>query len=170
MSAHGPSPAAETRRKRGIAARLAWIFGIVVAVFGLLAYVTVGFRVTPLRIGPLAPVPAALADRITVLGLPNGRFWGWYDTQKNVVAKEWADSNERERAVAGGPDAVLPPADYLAISGGGGDGAFGAGLLCGWNDNGALPKFKLVTGVSTGSMIAPFAFLGGPYIEQLRMI
>lgn len=168
MSSRSPTSAAGPRRGR--VARLGWVVGIVLAVFGLVAYATVGFRVAPLRVGPLAPVPAALADQITVLDLPNGRFWGWYDTQKGVVAKEWEQSNERERMAAGGPDVALPPADYLAISGGGGDGAFGAGLLCGWYDTGTLPKFKLVTGVSTGSMIAPFAFLGGPYIEQLRKI
>ena len=169
MSSAGPTPAAGPRRRRVI--RLGWVLGIGLAVFALLAYATVvGYHSGALRVGPLAPVPAALADQIAVLGLPNGRFWGWYDTQKGVVAKEWEDSNERERVVAGGPDVALPPADYLAISGGGGDGAFGAGLLCGWYDAGSLPKFKLVTGVSTGSMIAPFAFLGGPYIEQLRQI
>ena len=57
---------------------------------------------------------------------------------------------------------------FPGVSGGGDDGAFGAGLLCGWHDAGTIPTFKLVTGVSTGSMIAPFAFLGGPYYDRLR--
>src|SRR5262249_29430136 len=61
-----------------------------------------------------------------------------------------------------------PPATCLGVSGGGDDGAFGAGLLCGWADSGKMPKFKLVTGVTTGAMIAPFPFLGGAYTDRLR--
>ena len=48
--------------------------------------------------------------------------------------------------------------DILALSGGGEDGAFGAGLLCGWTQHGDRPQFKLVTGISTGALIAPWAF------------
>jgi len=59
--------------------------------------------------------------------------------------------------------------NYLAISGGGSDGAFGAGLLNGWTKAGTRPHFKIVTGVSTGGLIAPFAFLGPEYDEQLKL-
>jgi hypothetical protein len=58
--------------------------------------------------------------------------------------------------------------NYLAVSGGGSDGAFGAGLLKGWSESGKRPKFKFVTGVSTGALIAPFAFLGSDYDETLK--
>jgi predicted patatin/cPLA2 family phospholipase len=58
--------------------------------------------------------------------------------------------------------------NYLAVSGGGSDGAFGAGLLKGWSETGKRPKFKFVTGVSTGALIAPFAFLGAEYDETLK--
>jgi hypothetical protein len=58
--------------------------------------------------------------------------------------------------------------NYLAISGGGSDGAFGAGLLNGWTKAGGRPQFKVVTGVSTGALIAPFAFLGPKYDETLK--
>jgi hypothetical protein len=111
------------------------------------------------------PPPAALAEQVTVLGIPNGRFWP--GTQAEAMAREAIESVQRERAALGitGP---LPPAYFLAVSGGGDDGAFGAGLLCGWHDAGTIPTFKLVTGVSTGSMIAPFAFLGGAYYDRLR--
>jgi len=71
-------------------------------------------------------------------------------------------ARDRYRDMAG-----LPPAYYLAVSGGGDDGAFGSGLLCGWADAGTMPTFKLVTGVSTGAMMAPFAFLGQPYHDKL---
>jgi predicted acylesterase/phospholipase RssA len=58
----------------------------------------------------------------------------------------------------------------LAVSGGGENGAFGAGLLCGWSDNGTRPVFELVTGVSTGALTAPFAYLGSSYDPQLRAV
>ncbi len=57
---------------------------------------------------------------------------------------------------------------FLALSGGGDDGAFGAGVLCGWTAHGDRPQFKLVTGISTGALIAPFAFLGSSYDDTLR--
>ena len=59
---------------------------------------------------------------------------------------------------------------FLAISGGGDDGAFGAGLLVGWSDRGDRPEFDVVTGVSTGSLSAPFAFLGRAHDPQLRSV
>ena len=49
---------------------------------------------------------------------------------------------------------------FLAISGGGDDGAYGAGLLVGWSARGDRPEFAIVTGVSTGALSAPFVFLG----------
>lgn len=58
----------------------------------------------------------------------------------------------------------------LALSGGGPDGAFGAGLLAGWTERGDRPEFGTVTGVSTGAIIALFAFLGPEYDQQLREI
>jgi hypothetical protein len=114
------------------------------------------------------PTPVELADQVTVLGIPNARFW---PDQADAMVEEAAQALKRERDAAGGSahaDWRPPPAHFLAISGGGDDGPFGAGLLCGWSDAGTIPSFKLVTGVSTGSMIAPFAFLGRPYNERLR--
>lgn len=58
--------------------------------------------------------------------------------------------------------------DFLSISGGGDNGAFAAGLLNGWTVRGDRPTFQLVTGVSTGALIAPFAFLGAQYDGLLR--
>jgi len=170
MSTTGPSTSDTKRRRKATVARVVLALLVVSVATGLLAYGVSGSRYAA-RIGNLAPVPAALADRVTVLGLPNARFWAWYDTQGPVMVTEWESSLQRERASAGlAPNAPLPPASFLAVSGGGGDGAFGAGLICGWYDSGTLPAFKLVTGVSTGSMIAPFVFLGGPYIDELRTI
>jgi predicted acylesterase/phospholipase RssA len=67
-------------------------------------------------------------------------------------------------------DPSINPLDrkLLAVSGGGSNGAFGAGLLVGWSEAGTRPKFDVVTGISTGSLIAPFAFLGPKYDKSLR--
>ena len=56
----------------------------------------------------------------------------------------------------------------LAISGGGANGAYGAGLLYGWSESGQRPEFQLVTGVSAGALLAPFAFLGPAWDEELH--
>ena len=56
----------------------------------------------------------------------------------------------------------------LALSGGGSHGAFGAGFLVGATESGYRPRFKLITGISTGALIAPFAFLGPEYDHQLK--
>jgi predicted acylesterase/phospholipase RssA len=76
---------------------------------------------------------------------------------RSALAKEqaWLASQGK------GPE--LPPAYYLAISGGGDNGAYGAGFLNGWTASGTRPEFKVVTGISTGALIAPFAFLGPKY-------
>src|SRR6202046_5654628 len=60
------------------------------------------------------------------------------------------------------------PLSYLALSGGGADGAYGAGVLNGWTAAGTRPRFAVVSGVSTGALIAPFAFLGAGYDANLR--
>ncbi len=60
------------------------------------------------------------------------------------------------------------PYHILALSGGGLYGAFGAGVLLGWTESGTRPQFDVVTGISTGSLIATFAFLGPEYDHVLR--
>ncbi len=60
------------------------------------------------------------------------------------------------------------PRTYLALSGGGADGAYGAGVLNGWTEARTRPSFSMVSGVSTGALIAPFAFLGSDYDATLR--
>lgn len=63
-----------------------------------------------------------------------------------------------------GPDGVL---DFIALSGGGSNGAFTAGLMKGWSETGERPDFEVVTGVSTGALAAPFVFLGSDYDDEL---
>ncbi len=50
------------------------------------------------------------------------------------------------------------------------NGAFGAGLMCGWSTRGDRPEFRLVTGVSTGALSAPFVFLGSDYDHKLKQV
>jgi predicted patatin/cPLA2 family phospholipase len=66
------------------------------------------------------------------------------------------------------PAAVTKELTVLAISGGGSDGAFGAGVLKGWTESGTRPKFNIVTGVSTGALIATFAFLGSGWDREIE--
>lgn len=114
-------------------------------------------------------VPRGRIDQARVLGVPNERF--------NILNPEGLAAMEREFEAAGRrarrEDGLrrgrpLPPVRLLAVSGGGENGAFGAGLLCGWTDAGTRPVFDLVTGVSTGALTAPFAFLGSAYDRPLR--
>ena len=115
----------------------------------------------------LPPVPSADMARALPLGLANARFFPLVERAPFIA--EWQQSLQRQRQVLGlAPDAPLPAARFLAVSGGGDNGAFGAGLLVGWTEAGDRPEFQVVTGVSTGALIAPFAFLGPTYDKQLR--
>jgi predicted acylesterase/phospholipase RssA len=78
-------------------------------------------------------------------------------------ARAWGDSDADFRR-------LLPQANgpWLALSGGGADGAFGAGVIIGWTASGKRPEFGLVSGVSIGALIAPYAFLGPSYDAPLR--
>jgi hypothetical protein len=117
---------------------------------------------------PGVRTPAAYRPYTTVLGLPNGRFF--VDDPKPMQAEQ-ALSIEREARALGIPrGGALPAISMLSLSGGGDDGAFGSGLLVGWTAHGDRPQFKLVTGVSTGALIAPFAFLGTAYDATLAKV
>jgi hypothetical protein len=115
------------------------------------------------------PVPHSRAAQASVLGIANERFFftnGIEPLEAEFVAA--LDRRVRLRGVSHVGD--LPEAQLLAISGGGENGAFGAGLLCGWTAEGNRPTFDLVTGVSTGALTAPFAYLGSAYDPQLRAV
>src|SRR5262245_45844456 len=125
-----------------------------------------GFRL-PHR---LPRVPQELTTEATIPGIPGARYLvgvGIESLVRDVVA---ARQREEEFLARSGHTGPLPPADMLAISGGGDNGAFGAGLLCGWSESGTRPTFKSVTGISTGALIAPLAFLGSEYDDLLRKI
>ena len=100
------------------------------------------------------------------------RFWPDDPASIEAMIQAGAASIKAEEAAGMTPDAdgKLPPVSFLAVSGGGDDGAFGAGLLVGWTAQGTRPEFKLVTGVSTGALTAPFAFLGSDYDDELKAV
>jgi len=118
--------------------------------------------------GRLPAVPAGLAAQSDI-GIPDARYLVTRDS--SAMAEEAREAYRREAAgLAAAGVTTLPPVSYLAISGGGDDGAFGAGVLVGWTEAGTRPEFKLVTGISTGALIAPFAFLGPRYDNVLRAV
>ncbi len=63
--------------------------------------------------------------------------------------------------------AARGPLQVLTLSGGGPDGAFGAGVLVGWSEAGTRPQFHIVSGISIGAILAPYAFLGAAYDDDL---
>jgi len=113
------------------------------------------------------PLPSNLEDQVQVAGFPNVRSWA--DAPSKAL-NESAVESIRQEIAAFGMDNLKKPVEFLVLSGGGENGAFGAGVLCGWTAAGNRPNFKLVTGISTGSLIAPFAFLGPEYDSQLKTV
>ena len=118
----------------------------------------------------LDAVPKALQEQAQIPGLVGVRYRAGNDQDLAAMAREGLESVQREQAylASQGHRGPLPPAVFLAVSGGGDNGAFGAGLLNGWTAAGNRPQFKLVTGISTGALIAPFAFLGPAYDDELK--
>ncbi|MHC4350749.1 MAG: patatin-like phospholipase family protein [Planctomycetota bacterium] len=113
------------------------------------------------------PVPEEYAWDAVVPGLEHVRIIG-LDVDHSAAVVTRRQKEFREQAARS--DIYKKPLRLLAISGGGANGAFGAGLLCGWTEAGDRPEFAYVTGVSTGALIAPFAFLGQEYDDTLREV
>ncbi|NGP53556.1 patatin [Thioalkalivibrio sp. XN8] len=121
-----------------------------------------GCAAPPERLEP--PPKATLISQVA--GIPAARQWGdeaprelqaWLTLPGETLQQTHSGVMGREH-------------DYLVLSGGGGNGAFGAGLLSGWTAHGTRPEFQIVSGTSTGALIAPFAFLGPAYDPVLREI
>jgi hypothetical protein len=156
----------DTRRRDGsLRSRSSQCLGLALAVVAILSVLQACS--TPER---LAAVPKEQQTAAVVGGMSGIRYWQKADLAS--LQKDGIDAFERESALfaATGNKGPLPTANYLAISGGGEDGAFGAGLLVGWTEAGTRPEFKLVTGISTGALTAPFAFLGPDYDRQLKEV
>src|SRR4051794_24097328 len=119
----------------------------------------------------LAAVPRGRASAATVLGVPNERFFPTEAAGQAGLQREFVAAVQRQLVARGlPPSAPLPELDLLGISGGGENGAFGAGLLNGWTERGDRPTFFLVTAISTGALSAPFAFLGSAQDAKLKSV
>ncbi len=118
----------------------------------------------------LNAVPKDIEASAEVPGMPGIRYWQAGDMEQLAEEAIKSFHSELEEWKAAGNKGPMPPANFLAISGGGENGAYGAGLLCGWTEAGTRPEFKLVTGISTGALAAPFAFLGSAYDQQLKEV
>lgn len=129
-----------------------------------LAFVLAACSANPDR----SPVPFADVNTAEINGMEHIRFWG--DARPQNLAAALGEINTQTRKHR--PKMLKRGAKrtFLAISGGGSDGAFGAGLLAGWTQHGDRPEFDVVTGVSTGALSAPFAFLGPAYDGKLKEI
>src|SRR5574338_94036 len=113
------------------------------------------------------PVPLEVKDELPIAGYENIRFFPLTDPGPIRESIRQAFLSETPDSYATMPDGSHRY-DYLVVSGGGSDGAFGSGILNGWSAHGDRPSFKIVTGVSTGALIAPLAFLGSSYDPQLK--
>nr|WP_210311395.1 patatin-like phospholipase family protein [Rhizobium leucaenae] len=115
------------------------------------------------------PVPEKVATQAVIPGIAEARYFVPGDSER--LAAEYDRSAVREREYyKKTAHRDLPTAYFLALSGGADDGAYGAGFLNGWTQAGTRPQFKLVTGISTGALIAPFAFLGPSYDAELKEV
>jgi len=126
-----------------------------------------GASLAPLR----TPVPEAYYDVAQPVGAPGVRIWS---DQFDAESRARVEEGQRAALIARWREAGSPPEglrqDILALSGGGPDGAFAAGLLNGWTEAGGRPDFSVVTGISVGALIAPFAFAGPEHDADLRQI
>ena len=113
------------------------------------------------------PLPLELTNEAGVPGVPEARFWG---DEWPKFSLERFEKYSEDDFIRFFPGIYNKPHNYLAISGGGANGAFGAGLLAGWTETGTRPEFTMVTGISTGALTAPFAFLGSDYDDKLKEI
>jgi hypothetical protein len=106
------------------------------------------------------PIPIEHLSEATIPNLPDVRYWA--NTPPKKLEEILVEIEAQRQASGVGKELIT-----LALSGGADNGAFGAGLLKGWSDLGTRPEFTVVTGVSTGALTAPFAFLGPTYDDQL---
>ncbi|MCK4839980.1 MAG: patatin-like phospholipase family protein, partial [Desulfobulbaceae bacterium] len=114
-----------------------------------------------------SPVPAQLISKVGIEGIPEARFWGDEWPRFSIERFATFSSADFQKFF---PGVYNKPHNYLAISGGGANGAFGAGLFAGWTAFGTRPEFFMVTGISTGALTAPFAFLGSEYDALLKQV
>jgi predicted acylesterase/phospholipase RssA len=110
-------------------------------------------------------VPAGREQDAVIAGIARARITGVMNEQQTSAILGQVLAQQRASGVADDASVAI-----LALSGGGADGAFGAGLLAGWSVAGSRPEFNVVTGVSTGALMAPFVFLGSEYDPALEKL
>ena len=108
------------------------------------------------------PDAQAEADDLT----PTGQLAATAERLRKDRQQKLEDQSKKEGGVA----ATQPNRNILCLSGGGSFGAYSAGVLVGWSERGDRPAFDVVTGISTGALIAPFAFLGPKYDAQAEAV
>nr|NIW97852.1 patatin-like phospholipase family protein [Phycisphaerae bacterium] len=111
-------------------------------------------------------LPEQYSSSAEIVGMPQVRDWG--RDKSEYFQKDFEESiRQHINTMPEGYKIEDVVFNILAISGGGSNGAFGVGLINGWEASGTRPVFTLVTGISTGALIAPFAFLGGEYDQEI---
>jgi hypothetical protein len=122
-----------------------------------------GALFTVLLLAACGTVPRELFDPMDArLGTPSGIS----DVRFN--ASDPVGTAASSMAIRSRLEAEQGGLTVLALSGGGANGAYGARVLAGWTKTGKRPKFDIVTGVSTGALTAPFAFLGPEWDDRLE--
>jgi predicted acylesterase/phospholipase RssA len=116
---------------------------------------------------PRNPAPPQTVLEARIPDMPEVRAWAGQTSAKLEQDLALSFAQESEKDFPRLADGTVRYS-HLALSGGGASGAFGAGYLNGWTRAGTRPVFKIVTGVSTGALMAPFAFLGPDYDDALR--
>jgi hypothetical protein len=115
------------------------------------------------------PLPPDLFHDSKVQGMTGVRTYA-FEHNSEFAADLIASVKQEIQNSTTGQDDASGHFNILALSGGGSNGAFGAGILNGWSATGTRPIFKIVTGISTGALIAPFAFLGEDYDQVLKQV
>jgi predicted acylesterase/phospholipase RssA len=112
------------------------------------------------------PVPESLLSKTKVIDSSSIRFWGDEElssNRKTLNTNAWLT----QRLEYKDKENTISEINFLALSGGGEDGSFAAGIITGWTQNGDRPEFDVITGVSAGALASPFVFLGPEYDNVL---
>lgn len=133
-----------------------------VLLYSSIAVIAAGCSSVPER----KPLPESLSEQAQIPDIPRARYWA---DAVPPETDEWFTLTKKELKALY-PASFGQPHNYLAISGGGPNGAYAAGMLNGWTDAGDRPRFTIVTGVSAGALIAPFAFLGPDYDYVIKEV
>ena len=129
-------------------------------------YIILSFVLSMLFIGCTTRPPALPASHA------NDLPWGAIDldinSESNCSIKHSLGSILTQNIEKNAHSNKRIPFDILTLTGGGSRGAFGTGFLIGWNKKGDIPKFNIITGISTGAVMAPFIFLGNDRLAEIE--